>query len=101
METFRGFLRSIATEPFTKIPCFSDLPFSCVLSQGVRTVKRAIVGFHLDEENDWVADLDCGHRQHVRHNPPWTLRPWVITEAGRAERLGETLECKKCDEPSV
>ncbi|XOJ55260.1 DUF3565 domain-containing protein [Candidatus Pseudothioglobus sp. Uisw_016] len=30
-----------------------------------------MTGFHLDEDNHWVADLSCGHTQHVRHNPPW------------------------------
>ena len=49
-------------------------------------------------ENDWVADLACGHGQHVRHNPPWQNRPWVITEQGRKEKLGVMLECKKCEE---
>ena len=37
-------------------------------------MKQPIVGFHKDEEDDWVADLACGHTQHVRHNPPWQLR---------------------------
>ena len=57
----------------------------------------AIVGFHQDEHDDWVADLACGHAQHVRHRPPWTLRPWVIEEEGRRQHLGSTLMCKKCD----
>jgi hypothetical protein len=30
-------------------------------------VEWRIVGFHQDTEGDWVAELDCGHRQHVRH----------------------------------
>lgn len=60
-------------------------------------MKQAIIGFHKDEEDDWVAELECGHNQHVRHNPPWTLRPWVTTEKGRSDQLGERLECKKCD----
>lgn len=38
---------------------------------------RRIVGFHLDEKSDWVTELECGHQQHVRHNPPWTERHWV------------------------
>ena len=33
-------------------------------------MQQAIVGFHLDEENHWVAELACGHGQHVRHDPP-------------------------------
>jgi Protein of unknown function (DUF3565) len=59
---------------------------------------RAIVGFHVDEANDWVAELACGHNQHVRHNPPWTNRPWVVTEEGRRSSLGAVLNCRKCDE---
>ena len=60
-------------------------------------MERCIVGFHRDEEGDWVAELDCGHGQHMRHNPPWQLRPWTATEQGRAARLGATVNCLKCD----
>ncbi|HEX2056390.1 MAG TPA: DUF3565 domain-containing protein [Nitrospiraceae bacterium] len=59
---------------------------------------RKIVGFHQDEERHWVADLECGHGQHVRHQPPMTTRLWVLTERGRMEHLGTELNCKKCDE---
>ena len=58
---------------------------------------RRIVGFHTDEEGHWVADLECGHTQHVRHDPPWQVRPWVLTDAGRASFLGTTLDCVRCD----
>jgi tellurite methyltransferase len=58
---------------------------------------RAIVGFHQDELGDWVAELRCGHGQHVRHQPPFQLRPWVQTPEGRAEKLGAELECVRCD----
>ncbi|MGB0848241.1 MAG: DUF3565 domain-containing protein [Thiolinea sp.] len=61
-------------------------------------MEQKITGYHTDEENDWVAELACGHFQHVRHNPPWTNRPWVITQAGRNQMLGHILKCKKCDE---
>lgn len=61
-------------------------------------MDKRIAGYHLDEENHWVAELECGHNQHVRHNPPWTNRPWVVTKAGRAEKFGAILRCKKCDE---
>jgi hypothetical protein len=64
-------------------------------------IPRRIVGFHQDEEQDWVADLECGHTQHVRHDPPWQVRPWVITESGRAKFLGTTLECVKCCQPGA
>ncbi|HEX7035175.1 MAG TPA: DUF3565 domain-containing protein [Pseudomonadales bacterium] len=60
-------------------------------------MQQPIVGFHLDRENHWVAELACGHDQHVRHDPPWTERPWVVTEAGRRGRIGHLLNCRKCD----
>jgi Protein of unknown function (DUF3565) len=61
-------------------------------------VERAIVGFECDEVGDWVALLACGHRQHVRHRPPWEERPWVTSAAGRGGRVGAPLECRLCDE---
>jgi Protein of unknown function (DUF3565) len=60
--------------------------------------NRKIVGFHHDDAGDWVADLECGHTQHVRHNPPWQSRPWVTTLEGRASRIGAELACAKCAE---
>ena len=60
-------------------------------------MKQCIVGYHLDEERHWVAELACGHFQHVRHVPPWINRPWVTSEAGRTAMLGFELECRKCD----
>jgi hypothetical protein len=61
-------------------------------------MKRKIVGFNRDDEAHWRAELDCGHYQHVRHDPPLTTRPWVLSEEGRALRLGLELDCKRCDE---
>ena len=61
-------------------------------------MKSAIIGFDQDDENHWRAKLECGHYQHVRHEPPLRVREWVLTDAGRASRLGQKLECRKCDE---
>jgi hypothetical protein len=60
-------------------------------------VQRRIKGFREDENGDWVARLECGHEQHVRHRPPWTLRPWVLTHEGRDSKIGEALECRACE----
>jgi hypothetical protein len=60
-------------------------------------MDRPIVGFHQDAEGHWVAQLACGHNQHVRHEPPWMSRPWVLTPEGRSSRLGVLLNCTKCD----
>jgi hypothetical protein len=61
-------------------------------------MQQPIVGFHQDQQQHWVADLACGHTQHVRHDPPWQERTWVLTAASREARLGATLDCVCCDE---
>jgi len=60
-------------------------------------MKQPITRYLIDEEGDWVARLACGHRQHVRHQPPFINRPWVVTEEGRAAHLGALLDCPRCD----
>ncbi len=47
-------------------------------------IERRIVGFRQDADQEWIAELECGHAQHVRHTPPWQLHPWVVTPEGRA-----------------
>ena len=64
-------------------------------------MQQAIIGFLQDEEQHWVAKLACRHNQHVRHNPPWTSRPWVITHEGRQAMLGHKLNCRLCDEKDL
>jgi hypothetical protein len=64
-------------------------------------MKNPIVNYHKDEEGHWVAQLFCGHSQHVRNNPPWDRSwvngPWVECQEGRDSMLGYLLHCKKCD----
>jgi hypothetical protein len=57
---------------------------------------RKIVGFHMNEYLEWVADLKCGHQQLVRHNPPYATRHWVTTSQGRLEHIGGELLCSVC-----
>jgi hypothetical protein len=64
--------------------------------QQLQGIPRKIVGFSLDEKLDWVAELECGHQQLVRHNPPWTNRHWVTTFEGRASHIGYELNCLAC-----
>jgi tellurite methyltransferase len=63
----------------------------------VVAMRRAIRGFRTDDVGDWVAVLSCGHPQHVRHQPPFQERPWVTTEEGRRGKLGQPLDCVRCD----
>jgi hypothetical protein len=60
-------------------------------------VRRLIRRFRQDEVGHWVAELSCGHAQHVRHQPPWQDRAWVQSEVGRQERIGSEIECPLCD----
>ncbi|MGZ4256554.1 MAG: DUF3565 domain-containing protein [Gaiellaceae bacterium] len=61
-------------------------------------MHRTIVGYHQDDQGDWIAELACGHRQHVRHEPPFFPSHWVLEAEGRRERLGTPLECRLCDQ---
>jgi tellurite methyltransferase len=60
-------------------------------------VLRRIVGFDADEVGDWIARLECHHRQHLRHRPPFRSAPWVEDAAERDRRIGTTLDCPLCD----
>lgn len=59
-------------------------------------MNRRMLSFLQDEAGDWIAELDCGHRRHVRHRPPLAERPWVLSQAGRQARLGTLIECLYC-----
>ncbi|MCZ2392151.1 MAG: DUF3565 domain-containing protein [Acidobacteria bacterium] len=60
-------------------------------------MNQRVDDFEIDDEGHWMAKLSCGHYQHVRHDPPIRVREWVLTEEGRKSRVGQTLNCKKCD----
>lgn len=60
-------------------------------------MRRRIVGFYEDIAGDFVAMLECGHEQHVRHKPPLVERPWVLTAEGRADKIGVEIDCRACD----
>ncbi len=61
---------------------------------------REIIAFEKDEHNHWRALLSCGHYQHVRHNPPWQNRSWVVTKAKRFKKIGSELDCMICQQDS-
>ena len=60
-------------------------------------MEQPITGYHQDDEGQWVAELACGHTRHLRHEPPWLVREWVLTPEGRVSRLGTPLPCAECD----
>jgi hypothetical protein len=62
--------------------------------------KRAacIVDFRQDEDGHWVAVLSCGHSQHLRHQPPWQNRAWVLDARQRQARIGSHFACGWCNQ---
>ena len=69
-------------------------------TNGENMPLRAITQLRQDDLGDWIAELSCGHSQHVRHDPPWQVRAWTQTAEGRASRIGTPLDCPICG-PSV
>jgi tellurite methyltransferase len=63
--------------------------------------ESPIRSFRQDDEGHWIAELACGHSQHVRHRPPMEVREWVTTEDGRRGRIGASLPCRYCRMPSL
>ncbi len=67
----------------------------------LKAVHRAITGYYQDDEGDWVAELLCGHDQHVRHRPPFGEQSWVQSAVGRCERLRSPFECPLRDRAEI
>jgi hypothetical protein len=85
---------------YQKLTCGSrqeayNRPMKPISAQSAGT-KKKIVGFHMDENRDWVADLECGHQKHVRNDPPYTEHHWVTTAQGRLDHMGQELPCSAC-----
>lgn len=59
---------------------------------------QLIIGFRQDLEQEWIAELECGHGQHIRHDPPWQVHPWILKEEGRSEHIGTPMFCRRCKE---
>nr|WP_312230848.1 DUF3565 domain-containing protein [Pseudomonas sp.] len=55
-----------------------------------------VVAFEQDHDGHWVAVLSCGHTQHLRHQPPWQNRAWVLDAAQRHAHIGTNFTCGWC-----
>ena len=73
-----------------------DLPESERNPDGRDQSTVMIIGFHSDEEGHWVAELSCGHTQHLRHQPPWQSRAWVLDATQRLGKIGQPFACGWC-----
>jgi hypothetical protein len=61
-----------------------------------RPAAIIVLNFTQDAAGDWVAVLSCGHTQHLRHDPPWQSRAWVLDPAQRRRRIGKSFACGWC-----
>ncbi|WP_137888733.1 DUF3565 domain-containing protein [Pseudomonas sp. 2FE] len=55
-----------------------------------------ILDFRQDEDGHWLAVLSCGHTQHLRHQPPWQARSWVLDPVQRLAQIGQPFPCGWC-----
>jgi hypothetical protein len=62
----------------------------------VASKHSTIIGFRQDEDGHWIAVLSCGHTQHLRHQPPWQSRAWVMDPVQRQEKIGQPFDCGWC-----
>lgn len=56
----------------------------------------AINDYFQDTTGHWVARLQCGHNQELRHEPPASNNAWVLSQSGRDDKIGVLLVCTKC-----
>jgi len=73
-------------------------PLALPVNQNKYPMNRIITDFKLDGQGDWTAILSCGHPQHTRHRPPFENRSWVLSQDGRNSKIGEILNCVRCDD---
>ena len=59
-------------------------------------MERAILEFEKDEDGEWRVLLDCGHKRHLRHEPPREVRPELADPLAREQAIGQTIECGRC-----
>ncbi|MFZ2319381.1 MAG: DUF3565 domain-containing protein [Pseudomonas sp.] len=66
-----------------------------------RDQAALLLDFRQDDQGHWVALLSCGHTQHLRHQPPWQNRPWVVDQQQRHALLGQPFPCGWCAQDSI
>jgi hypothetical protein len=57
-------------------------------------MHHAISDYFQSKAGNWVAKLDCEHEQELKHDPPAANNAWVLTQAGRGDKMGVLLVCK-------
>lgn len=59
-------------------------------------MERTILEFETDEDGEWRVVLDCGHKRHLRHEPPRESRPELSDPEARESAIGKTIDCGRC-----
>ncbi|AAZ36626.1 DUF3565 domain-containing protein [Pseudomonas savastanoi pv. phaseolicola] len=61
-----------------------------------RMEGSTVLNLQQDQEGHWIALLSCGHTQHLRHQPPWQSRAWVLDPIKRQQMTGQAFRCGWC-----
>ena len=64
-------------------------------------MNRKILSFEIDQDHEWRVILDCGHRRHLRHDPPRETRPQLDNPEARQAVIGRRIECGRCTQRMV
>lgn len=59
-------------------------------------MKRTILAFEQDDDKEWRVILSCGHKRHLRHDPPRERRPQLHDPQTRDQAIGGLIECGRC-----
>lgn len=62
----------------------------------MQSANSKVLDLRQDEEQHWVAVLSCGHTQHLRHQPPWQNRYWLLDPQQRNAKIGQPFVCGWC-----
>ncbi|MBX8502282.1 DUF3565 domain-containing protein [Pseudomonas cichorii] len=65
-----------------------------------RLENSTVIDFRQDEDDHWIVVLSCGHTQHLRHQPPWQSRAWVLDPQQRQQKIGQGFRCGWCAKSS-
>ena len=62
----------------------------------MQSANSTVLDLRQDQEQHWVAVLACGHTQHLRHQPPWQNRHWLLDPQQRNAIIGQPFVCGWC-----
>lgn len=59
-------------------------------------IERKILSIEEETNEEFVASLSCGHKRHLRHDPPRETRPRLLDSQEREAIIGTQIDCGRC-----